>query len=101
MVRELAERLNPVILSLGSSRKLGEDAALVSKDVVLYGNLPTKNFYSDSVMPLEKVRELAREIPARMRAVGHPHILGSECDVLHVADSIDTIARKVQAAFLG
>jgi uroporphyrinogen-III decarboxylase len=99
MVREFAGRLNPVILSLGSSRKLWEDAALVPKNIVLYGNLPTKNFYSDSVMPLEKVREMAREIPERMRAAGHPHILGSECDVLHVADSIGTIARKVQAAF--
>jgi hypothetical protein len=30
-----------------------------------------------------------------MRATGHPHILGSECDVLHVPDAAATIRAKV------
>jgi hypothetical protein len=34
-------RWSPVILSLGSSRVLWEDAQLVPKHVVLYGNLPS------------------------------------------------------------
>jgi methanol--5-hydroxybenzimidazolylcobamide Co-methyltransferase len=55
MVEAFANRLHPAILSLGSSRKLWEDARLVPRDVVLYGNLPTKLFYSDSVMPVEEV----------------------------------------------
>jgi len=97
MVRAFAERLNPVILSLGSSRKLWEDAALVPKHIVLYGNLPTKSFYSDSAMPLARVAELARELVARMQAAGHPHILGSECDVLHVPDAAAAIRQKVDA----
>ena len=43
MVEEFAHRLHPVMLSLGGSRKLWEDARLVPADVVLYGNLPTKS----------------------------------------------------------
>lgn len=95
MVRQFAERLDPVILSLGSSRKLWEDAALVPKHIVLYGNLPTKTFYSDPVMPVAKVDSLTRELIERMKWVGHPHILGSECDVLYVPEAADTIQAKV------
>ncbi|MFB3829371.1 MAG: uroporphyrinogen decarboxylase family protein [Bryobacteraceae bacterium] len=97
MVSEFAARLRPVILSFGSSRKLWEDAALVAKDIVLYGNLPTRQFYSDAAMPLERVVDLTRELTARMREAGHPHILGSECDVLHVPEAAETIRRKVEA----
>ena len=32
-----------------------------------------------------------------MRDRGRPFILGSECDVLHVAGAGDTIRRKVEA----
>jgi uroporphyrinogen-III decarboxylase len=95
MVREFATRLDPVILSLGSSRKLWDDAALVPKHVVLYGNLPTKNFYSDAAVPLEAVESMTLDLIARMKAAGHPHIVGSECDVLHVPDAAETIRRKV------
>ena len=97
MVRAFAIRLDPAILSLGSSRKLWEDAALVPGHIVLFGNLPTKSFYSDSAMPLEKVRKIARDLRERMQACGHPHILGSECDVLHVPGAAETIRRKVEA----
>ena len=96
MVREFAERLDPAILSLGSSRNLWEDAALVPRNVVLYGNLPTKTFYSDSVMPVDKVESMTLELIARMQAVGHPHIFGSECDVLHVPEAAQTIRNKVE-----
>jgi hypothetical protein len=89
---EFAERLHPVILSLGGSRKLWEDAALVPKDVVLFGNLPSKNFYSDEVLPAGQVAELIR----KMREAGHPHIVGPECDVLHVPDGAEIIRRKVE-----
>jgi len=95
MVRQFAERLDPAILSLGSSRKLWEDAALVPKHTVLFGNLPTRSFYSDAAMPLEKVQAITAELLANMRTCGHPHILGSECDVLHVPDAAQTIRRKV------
>ena len=89
--------LEPVILSLGSSRKLWEDAALVPRDIVLYGNLPTKNFYSDEVCPLAAVEAQTRELLSRMRATGHPFILGSECDVLSVPGAHEIIRRKVEA----
>ena len=95
MVREFATRLDPAILSLGSTRKLWEDAALTPKNVVLYGNLPTKSFYSNGDMPEEKVAALTRELMERMRAAGHPHIVGSECDVLHVPGAGEAIRRKV------
>ena len=96
MVEQFATRVHPAILSLGSSRKLWEDARLVPKDVVLFGNLPTKSFYSDSVMPVEKVRSMTQELIANMKVAGHPHILASECDVLHVPESAGTIRRKVE-----
>lgn len=92
--------LDPAILSLGSSRKLWEDAALAPKSTVLYGNLPTKRFYSDALINVADVRRLSVELTQRMRAVGHPFILGSECDVLSVPGHERTIVEKVDA-FLG
>jgi uroporphyrinogen-III decarboxylase len=97
MVGQFAERLDPAILSFGSSRCLWEDAALVPERVVLFGNLPTRSFYSDSAMPLDRVISMTRELIGRMKATGHPHILGSECDVLHVPEAAQTIRRKVEA----
>ncbi|MDW8105463.1 MAG: uroporphyrinogen decarboxylase family protein [Armatimonadota bacterium] len=96
MVQQYAS-LEPVILSLGSSRVLWEDARLVPKHVVLFGNLPSKRFYSDELVTREQVEQLACELIARMREVGHPFILGSECDVLSVAGCEQTIKEKVQA----
>jgi len=97
MVRQFAMELGPAVLSLGSSRKLWEDAAVVPEDVVLFGNLPTKTFYSDAAMPIEEVQRLTGETLNRMAACGHAHILGSECDVLHVPEAAETIRRKVDA----
>lgn len=96
MVAQFAERLHPVALSLGGSRKLWEDAARVPKDVVLFGNLPTKSFYSDTAMPIGEVERLTLELLQKMKAAGHPHILGSECDVLHVPEAARTIREKLQ-----
>jgi uroporphyrinogen-III decarboxylase len=97
MVQQFAEQLRPAVISLGSSRNLWEDASVVPKDIVLFGNLPTKTFYSDAAMPLEEVRRRTIELKDRMAACGHPHILGSECDVLHVPDAAETIRLKVDA----
>ncbi len=101
MVEAFAQRLHPVILSLGSSRKLWEDVRLVPKDVVLYGNLPTKSFYSDAAMPVEEVIRRTEELVTKMKACGHPHIVGSECDVLFVPGADHTIRKKVEAMMLG
>lgn len=97
MVEAFAKRLHPAVLSLGSSRKLWEDARLVPEDVVLFGNLPSKSFYSDGAMPLEEVARRTEELVSRMASCGHPHIVGSECDVLFVAEARQTIGRKVAA----
>jgi hypothetical protein len=97
MVRQFALELRPAVLSLGSSRNLWEDAAVVPEDVVPFGNLPTKTFYSDATMPIEEVTRLTRETVRRMAGCGHAHILGSECDVLYVPDAAETIRRKVDA----
>lgn len=94
MVERIAT-LRPVILSLGSSRNLWEDAARVPKDVVLYGNLPTKKFFSKDLTPGE-VEAMACDLLRRMKETGHPFILGSECDVLSVPDSHEEIAGKVR-----
>ena len=89
--------LDPALLSLGSSRVLWDDAALVPKTTVLFGNLPTKQFYSDTLVSLDDVRRLSRELTDRMRSVGHPFILGSECDVLSVPGAEAAITAKVEA----
>jgi uroporphyrinogen-III decarboxylase len=96
MVRQFATRLEPAILSLGSSRRLWEDAALVPKNVVLFGNLPTRKFYSDASMPAKQVEAMTLELIERMRATRHPHIPGSECDVLYVPEAAATIRNKVE-----
>jgi uroporphyrinogen-III decarboxylase len=97
MIRQFAMELKPVMMSLGSSRNLWDDAAVVPKDIVLFGNLPTKTFYSDAGMPIEEVKRRTEDLVAKMEACGHPHILGSECDVLHVPEAAETIRRKVDA----
>ncbi|MBE0660462.1 MAG: hypothetical protein IH602_22400 [Bryobacteraceae bacterium] len=96
MVRAFGHVIHPSVLSMGSSRKLWQDAALVPDDVVLFGNLPTRMFYSDADMPCELVASMTRELAGRMEETGHPHILGSECDVLHVEGASGTILKKVE-----
>jgi uroporphyrinogen-III decarboxylase len=96
MVRRFST-LDPAMMSLGSSRLLWEDAELVPQSTVLYGNLPTKKFYSDSLVSVADVKRLADELNRRMRATGHPFILGSECDVLSVPGAEETIQAKVEA----
>ena len=96
MVRRFGT-LDPAILSLGSSRRLWEDARLVPKTTVLYGNLPSKHFSSDAHLSVQKVGDLARELVGKMTASGHPFILGSECDVLSVPKCEASIWNKVNA----
>ncbi len=96
MLREFTT-LDPALLSLGSSRVLWDDAAMVPKDIVLYGNLPSKRFYSDSAITAEQVAALSDELVGRMAAAGHPFILGTECDVLSVPGCETTIQHKVAA----
>jgi len=87
--------LDPAIISLGSSRTLWEDEPLIPKTTVIFGNLPTKKFYSDAEMPESRVEMLSNELAVRMQATGHPFILGSECDVLSVEGSEEIINSKV------
>jgi len=89
--------LRPVILSLGSSRKLWEDTALVSPDIVLYGNLPSKKFYSDELISTAEVTRQGCELQTRMQATGHPFILGSECDILCVPHCEGPLMDKAMA----
>ncbi|MEN6641886.1 MAG: uroporphyrinogen decarboxylase family protein [Armatimonadia bacterium] len=96
IVQEFA-RLDPAILSLGSSRKLWEDARLLPKTIVLFGNLPSKRFYSDNEITRTQVEAQGAELVARMQQVRHPFILGSECDVLHVEGCEETIQAKAMA----
>jgi uroporphyrinogen-III decarboxylase len=95
MVKRFAT-LGAVMLSFGSSRQLWEDAALVPKNTVLYGNLPTKSF-SSSALTAGEVERLAQDLVEKMHAAGHPFILGSECDVLSVPGRETEIFAKVDA----
>jgi hypothetical protein len=88
-------RLRPALLSLGSSRRLWEDAALLPPDTVLYGNLPTKKFFSDDAITPDTVAGMTRNLLRQMRRVHHPFIVGSECDVLSVPGCHHTIVGKV------
>ncbi len=90
-------QLDPAILSLGSSRKIWEDAGLVSESTVLFGNLPTKKFYSDRDITKDQVREQSLTILENMKKTNHPFILGSECDVLSVPGATATIMEKIEA----
>jgi uroporphyrinogen-III decarboxylase len=96
ILKQLAS-LHPMVLSLGSSRVLWEDAKIVPQDVVLFGNLPSKKFYSDEAMPVKEVERRACEMLSKMKLANHPYILGSECDVLHVPGAAEIINRKVDA----
>jgi uroporphyrinogen-III decarboxylase len=96
MVVKITE-LRPVLLSLGSSRNLAHDAALVPKDIVLFGNLPSKQFYSDALITVAQVRERSNALVQVMQEAGHPFILGTECDVLSVPGSEKTICAKLAA----
>ncbi len=98
MVPQFAS-LEPVIMSLGSSRKLWEDAARIPKDIVLYGNLPTKKFFSDE-LSVADVQDQACDLLSRMKQSGHPYVLGSECDVLSVPSAHEAIVEKINA-FMG
>lgn len=89
--------LDPAVLSLGSSRPLWEVAKVVPPTTVLFGNLPSKQFFSDNVISVDAVKAQAADLVARMQAIGRPFILGSECDVLCVKGCEETISRKVDA----
>lgn len=96
MVRAFAT-LHPVLLSLGSSRDLWHDATLVPDDIVLYGNLPSKQFYSDDLVTAAQVVERGRALRERMAETGHPFILGSECDILSVPGCERQLMAKAMA----
>jgi uroporphyrinogen-III decarboxylase len=96
MVREFVS-LDPVILSLGSSRILWEDAKIIPKNIVLYGNLPSKYFYSDEKITVQAVLEMSKQLIEKMKQANHPFILGSECDVLSVPEANNKINAKVNA----
>jgi uroporphyrinogen-III decarboxylase len=89
--------LDPAMISFGSPVKLWEVESFVPKTTVIYGNLPTKKFYSDEEVPLDALSGMVSEIESRLRASGHPFIIGSECDVLSMPGYEDTIMRKVKA----
>ena len=89
--------LKPKLISFGSPVKLWEIEQYVDKDVVLFGNLPTKKFYSDEDVPLDGVAAMVVEIEEKLRASGHPFIIGSECDVLSMPGYEGKILEKVKA----
>ena len=85
----------PAVLSLGSSERLWEAAKIVPSTTVLYGNLPSKQFYSDRVITEAEVAERANDLIQRMSDIGRPFILGTECDVLHVDGAEGAIWAKL------
>ena len=90
-------QLRPRMISFGSPVKLWDAEPYVDKDIVLFGNLPTKKFYSDEDVPLDGVADLVQEIERRLAPSGHPFIVGSECDVLAMPGYEQKIMAKVKA----
>jgi len=75
--------LDPAMLSLGSSRKLWEDAKIVPKTTVIYGNLPSKHFYSDEKITKEQVTDLSRDLIRKMnRGIGDINAIYIKFDLL-------------------
>lgn len=95
IIRSIGQ-LDPAILSLGSTCDLAEVAPLVDNRTVLFGNLPSKRFVARDYTE-DDVRREGAALRARMKEVGHPFILGSECDVLSVAGSEDKLLRMASA----
>jgi uroporphyrinogen-III decarboxylase len=91
------KELDPAILSLGSPCDLPSMAHLVGPRTVMFGNLPSKKFYSDREMTVDEVRTAAATLNERMKATAHPFVLGSECDVLSVPGHEAEIMSKVMA----
>ncbi len=89
-------KLDAAMISLGSSRSMWKDAALIPKTTVLYGNLPTKGFIAPQLTVAEVERKAA-SLAAHMRSADHPFILGSECDVLSVPGREEELMSKVMA----
>ncbi|PIS29468.1 MAG: hypothetical protein COT43_03710 [Candidatus Marinimicrobia bacterium CG08_land_8_20_14_0_20_45_22] len=89
--------LDPAILSLGSSCDLPSIAHLVNRQTVLFGNLPSKKFYSDEEITEQQVREYVAVLTSQMEKTGHLFIVGSECDVLSVPGCERTIMKKAMA----
>ncbi len=54
-----------------------------------------KHFYFKRLITRDDVERLACDLLRRMRATGHPFILGSECDILYVPGSAQAIRDKV------
>ncbi len=95
MIRSLSN-LRPKVFSFGSPVDLWVAAPHVDKDIVLFGNLPSKKFYSDE-LTIEGIYELIREITDKMSATDHPYIIGTECDVLSMPGYEKVIMEKVVA----
>jgi len=89
--------LDPALMSLGCSRPLWDVAQVVPSSTVLFGNLPSKQFFSDKVISVEDVKAQARDLVARMKSIRRLFVLGTECDVLYVNGCEETIIRKVEA----
>jgi uroporphyrinogen-III decarboxylase len=90
-------KLNPKLISLGSQVKLWEVEKYIAKDVVIFGNLPTRKFYSDDEVPLEAIDGLVADIQEKLGATGHPFIVSSECDVLSMPEYEKRIMAKINA----
>ena len=90
-------KLNPKLISLGSPVKLWEVEKYIAKDVVIFGNLPTRKFYSDDEVPLQAIEGLVAELEEKLSATGHPFIISSECDVLSMPGYEKTIMAKIKA----
>jgi len=91
--------LEPLVLSLGSSRVLWEDEEYIASGTIIYGNLPSKKFFSNTELTVEDVYTLSLELLSQMERTRHDFILGTECDLLSVPGCHQVIADKIDAMY--
>jgi uroporphyrinogen-III decarboxylase len=90
-------KLEPKLISFGSPVNLWEIERYVPKDIVLFGNLPSKKFYSDEDVPLASIADRIAEIEDKLAPSDHPFIISTECDVLSMPGYEKTIHAKINA----
>ena len=78
-----------------ATRSVQSDAVRDQRIAKLVPLVTPQELYDE--VPLDGVPALVHEIEDRLRASGHPFIVGSECDVLSMPGYEKTIMAKVMA----
>lgn len=89
--------LRTVLRSVTAQLEAGAEAVFIAEPAANVVYISPKQIEAGSDdLAREQVARLTCDLLARMKATGHPFILGSECDVLSVTGYERTIREKVE-----